>query len=138
MSKKFIILIQLVVCVIAVIMISLYGRNPEMWRDFEYCEEIYFIVNNERVDNGTEIEISADYANGGQYQLVWYVGPEDATNKTVRFDSNSANVTVDPYGLVTFVTDDGATIRIYTTDKSLLSASIQLTILPPDGGELPF
>lgn len=139
MSKKFIILIQLVVCVIAVVMISLYGRNPEMWKDFEYCEVIYFLYDSARVESGTEIEIPRAEEGGTlTYQLEWYVGPEDASVKEVRFHSNSSNVVVDENGLVTFLSDEGATIYIFTTDNSLLSANIKLTIGLPGGGELPF
>lgn len=135
MSKKLIVLIQLVVCVAAVVIISLYGRNPEMWKDFQYVEEIYFLVNEERVQNGYELELD----NGTQeYQLTWYVGPSDATFKSVRFESsNPDKVAVNENGQVTFSSDEGAVIYVYTTDNSLLNAYINLTIKPAGGGVLP-
>lgn len=135
MSKKMIILIQLAVCVIAIIVISLYGRNPENWRDFNYCESLYFLVDDSRVPRGYEIELENDTET---YQLIWFVGPENATIKTVRFLSYNENVLVDENGLVTFLSDEGATIYIYTTDNSLLSSEIMFSFLLSEGGDLPF
>lgn len=135
MSKKLIVLIQLVVCVAAVVIISLYGRNPEMWKDFQYVEEIYFIVNDERVQDGYELELASGTTT---YQLVWFVGPDNATIKEVRFESsNPDKVAVNENGQVTFSSDEGAVIYMYTTDNSLLNAHINLTIKPAGGGVLP-
>lgn len=135
MSKKVLILIQIAVVVIAVIIISLYGRNPETWKDFNYCEEVYFLVDDEKVANDYELEL---VDGTDSYQLVWYVGPEKSTIKAVRFSSDNGNVLVDDEGLLTFlVKNEGVVITIFTTDNSLLSRRIMISFGPPSGGELP-
>ena len=135
MSKKIIILIQLVVCVSAVVIISFFGRNPEIWRDFQYCESIHFTINGERVESGTEVELEHGTKT---YQLEWVILPDEATMKDVVFICESDNVSVNESGLVEFLTDDeGATIIIKTKDESNLSSEITLTIKPDHGGELP-
>ncbi|NCB48061.1 MAG: hypothetical protein EOM55_00300 [Clostridia bacterium] len=135
MSKKVLILIQIAVVVIAVIIISLYGRNPENWKDFNYCEEVYFLVDGEKVANDYELELQDGTIT---YQLVWYVGPENSTIKTVRFSSDNSNVSVGEGGLLTFLmANEGAVITIFTTDNSLLSRRIIISFGPPSGGQLP-
>jgi len=135
MSKKLIIFIQLVVCLAAVIIISLYGRNPELWKDYQLVEDIYFTYEDEEVVNGYEIELEYGTTN---FQLTWVIAPEDATIKTVRFYTDNTNVIVDEEGYVTFSTDEGAAVYMSTTDNSLKTIYIQLTILPSNnGGEIP-
>ena len=135
MSKKVLILIQIAVVVVAVIIISLYGRNPETWKDFNYCEEVYFLVDGEKVANDYELELDD---GTDSYQLVWYVGPEKATIKDVRFSSDNSNVSVNEEGLLSFLSEnEGAVITIFTTDNSLISRRIIISFGPPSGGELP-
>lgn len=135
MSKKLIIFIQLVVCIAAVIIISLYGRNPELWKDYQLVEHIYFTIEGEVVENAFELELDYGTTN---FQLTWLIEPDDATIKSVRFYTNNPNVIVDNEGYVTFTTDEGAAIYISAEDNSLKTVYIQLTLKPfEEGGQLP-
>jgi len=120
-------------------MVSFYGRNPEFYRDHKYVEDLYFIVNGNQVSSGYEVFIEYEDRTI-PYQLTWFVGPDDATNKTVEFSTNntSGNVEVSQSGLVIFRTDESTTIFMRTTDESLITVSIKITIKPASGGgELP-
>lgn len=135
MSKKLIIFIQLVVCVAAVIIISLYGRNPELWKDYELVENVYFTVNGEVVENAYEIEFDYGTTN---YQLTWIIEPDNATIRDVRFYTDNSSVIVNEEGYVTFTTDGGGAVYMSALDNSLKTVYILLTIKPFDnGGELP-
>ncbi len=126
MNKKVIILIEIIICITAIVIISIFGNIPEMWRDFEYASSLNFTVKNvELLQNETS------------YQLEWTLGPENATIKAVRFTTDQKHVTVSPEGLVTFSKNQGATIIILTTDGSNLKDSINITFKAPGGGTIP-
>lgn len=125
MNKKIIILIEIVICIAAIVVISIFGNIPEMWRDFEYASSIQFSVKNVELPRGTTT-----------YQLEWTIGPENATIQEVRFSSAQEHVIISETGLVTFTKEQGATIQVFTTDGSYLSDSINITFKAPGGGTI--
>jgi hypothetical protein len=125
MNKKMVILIEFIVCVMSIIIISIFGNMPEVWRDFEYCKTINFAEDNVELPNGTQ-----------EYQLIWFIGPQTATNKQVRFTASNDNVIISSDGLVTFSRQEGVTIMVKTTDGSNLKAYIDITFKAPGGGTI--
>ena len=74
-------------------------------------------------------QTSASVTEGETLQLTATVMPEDATEKTVTWESSSEDVaTVDQNGLVTAVAAGTATITATTIDGSELSASCEVTV----------
>ncbi len=64
-------------------------------------------------------ERSVTLENGKTFQLVATVIPEDASDKSVRWESSNEDVvTVDENGLVTAVGTGNAEVRVYTNDKN--------------------
>ncbi len=124
MSKKIIVLIEFVVCVLAVVIVSVFGNNPETWRDFKQASEISVEVPSVRLE-----------ADADSYQLVWKIGPEDVTVKEVTFSSQGIlrnYITIDESGLVTFLEKKMVTIIIRTTDGSNLSVSVDISFKKVD------
>ncbi len=95
----------------------------------------YFGSIVEMVDTiiATSIELNqtgAELTEGETLQLMVTVLPEDATDKTVTWESSNESVaTVDENGLVTAVVPGIATITVTTNDGSNLSASCVVNVL---------
>ena len=83
----------------------------------------------------TEVSLdksTAKIAPNGTVQLVATVGPDDATNKTLKWESNNKDVaTVDTEGLVTGVADGQATITATAADGSNVFGSCVVTVETP-------
>ena len=58
MSKKIIVLIEIIVCIMAIVVVSLFGLQAENWRDMVYATSIEFYEDDitmvESVYNGKE------------------------------------------------------------------------------------
>ena len=67
---------------------------------------------------------------GEEVQLVVEILPEDATDKTLEWESSDENVaTVDASGLVKVISQGEAVITVSTTDGSNLSAECRVSIV---------
>ena len=72
---------------------------------------------------------TATLTPGGTKQLTATVAPSNATNKTLKWTTNNANIaTVSNSGLVTAVAPGNCTITATTTDGSNKSATCQITV----------
>ena len=131
MSKKIIILIEFVVCFIATIMISIFGINPENWRDYKYTEYLNFTETN--------IQLEAD---DDSCEISWEIGPYDATIKTISFiyDKNICNISEIDYNnckaIVTFVQKIGVTITGRTQDGKKNTSRINITFSNSGSGNV--
>ena len=155
MSKKLIVLIEIVVCVMAIIVVSLFGLNPENWRDNVYATGIEFYENDvtlidEKYQPTDEIKLQIVLDKASHtYQLKWRILPETATVKDVVFafsggikqengDVTDGNVTVTKDGLVVFSKEvKGLTITVSTTDGSNYSDRISIIPYVNQTGDLP-
>lgn len=152
MTKKVIVAIEFVVCVLAIVIISVFGLNPETWRDFVPASSLT-ITNESNAQTG--ITVTRETVNGREivyakiprgmrtYQIYWVIGPENATIQQISFTSAEINaniISVDDTGLVSFLTTgtQGATVVLSTTDGTNRRATIVITFdIGSDGGDIP-
>ena len=127
MTKKIVVIVVIVECVLAVLMVSLLGAAIENAHKETKCTEIYFTNSDYeklRDDWIQPVELT-DSKRG--YQLYWVVSPDNTTDKSVVFESSDPeNVIVSPTGYVTFFEDVAVTITITAADGSNRSDSVQL------------
>lgn len=88
------------------------------------------VTVNNRLATSISLSKSNTQLNVGESeQLIAYVYPDNATNKTVNWRSSNENIArVSSNGLVTAVSAGTATITATTTDGSNLSASCVVTV----------
>ena len=102
-----------------------------------YVEPIVLVESIEPEADAMEIEFESE-----PFSIEITVGPEDADDKSVSWESSNPDVvTVDEDGLITVVGSGEATITVTANDGSEVSATIEITVLLPknrlsyDGGE---
>ena len=124
MNKKVVFLLVVLECIMAVFIVSFFGKAIEDARAKRLCQEIYCTdANGVKIPDGEKIEVEFVGANIS-YKIYWQIIAPDATEKEVEFTSNNELVEVSLYGaekncaLVTFF------------DKE---ASAEITILAKDG-----
>jgi len=135
MTKKIIILLEIVFCILAVVIISVIGNNPETWRDFQSISSIEFVNGTEETNPFTvdaetgEKTVTISWASNVaelEYQVYWKILPENATITEIELTSSIQDATivnVSDSGLVTFksrtvLINNGFSITIKTTDKT--------------------
>ena len=106
MSKKIVVLAVFLECILAVFLISFFGKIIEDLRADVLCEEIYFTdETGEKIEDGVAIEVTLTDLKMS-HQLYWVLGPENVSNKEVSFTSSKPEyVIIDPTGNVTFFDD---------------------------------
>ena len=136
MTKKIIILLEIVFCVLAVVIISVVGNNPETWRDFQPVSSIQFVngtseTNEFEVDEETgEKTVTITWASSVvelQYQVYWEILPENATTTEIELTPSIEDVNI-----VT-VSDDGNIV--FKSRSTLLSSGFSITIKTTDKTE---
>ena len=127
MNKKVVVLAVFLECILAVLIVSFFGKMIEDLRDTILCEEIYFTYETgEKIEDDVLLEVSLSPSNRG-YQLHWEISPENASNKEVEFISSKPDlVVVDNTGMVTFFVDVDVIITVRTLDGSGKMDSITL------------
>ncbi len=128
--KKSVVIIIALIYVLSVITVTLFGLQHKSFNEIIYVSQVEIIEPNASFDQngGKYIRITPDESGGGQYQLVWEVTPENATNTAVTFnyDKQKSYVTVDENGLVTFTGQGAITITVTAADGTSQSDSIQI------------
>ncbi len=152
MTKKVIVAIEFVVCVLAIVIISVFGLNPETWRDFvpvnsltitNQSNEAAGITVTKETVNGREVVYAKIPRGTRTYKINWVIGPENATIPEISFTSAEINaniISIDDTGLVSFLTTgtQGATIVLSTTDGTNRRATIIITFdIGSEGGDIP-
>lgn len=133
MSKKIVLIVVLIECILAVLLISLFGQaiyssTPKL------VNEVYFTYENgEKIADDQHLEVVLTDTKR-DYQLYWTVDPENAQNPNVVFSSsNPSSVIVDASGRVTFRrTVLSVTITVSTLDGSNKNDVIILTVNEAD------
>ncbi len=133
MSKKIVFIVVLIECILAVLLISLFGQaiyssSPKL------VNEVYFTYENgEKIADDQHLEVFLTDTKR-DYQLFWAVDPENAHNTSVEFSSSDPNsVIVDASGRVTFRrTVLSVTITISTLDGGNKKDVIILTVNEAD------
>ena len=128
MNKKTLILVVLVECILAIVLISIFGKAIESLYQKTLCTEIYFVDDNgNRIEEDALIVVDINDSNL-DYQLKWVVVPDDASNKDVAFTASpSKYAVIDEYGKITFLQENvSITVVISTTDGSGKQATLRI------------
>ena len=127
MNKKIVVLAVFLECILAVLIVSFFGKMIEDLRDTILCEEVYFTYETgEKIEDDTLVEVALSPSNRA-YQLHWKIDPENTSNKEVEFISSKPDlVVVDNTGLVTFFVDVDVLITVRVLDGSGKTDSITL------------
>lgn len=151
MSKKTVVIIEFIVCVLAIIVISIFGLAPDTWRRDVPATKLE-VVNVS--DPAKDIEVTHTTKNGRdvvniklprtvlEYKLLWKISPEDATNTQIRFTSSAINdkiISVSEEGVVKFLTNKfvGVSIVLQTTDGTNLRVDVSITFqVDEQGGDI--
>ncbi len=127
MNKKLVILAVLLECILAVLLVSFFGKAIEDARKDVLCEDIYFVTETgEKIDDdvGIEVELSDTKLS---YKLYWKIIAKNTTKKEVEFvSSKPESVIIDQTGIVTFLEETDVVITIRAMDGSGKSDSITL------------
>ena len=139
MNKKIVFLVVVIECILAIFVVSFFGKAIEDARAEKLCKDIYFVdENGEKIPDGVDIEYSFE-GSTISYQLHWVLVSEDTTQKEVEFISNNDLVIVTNTGLVTFLdTEAFAEITIMAKDGSGKVDTITLLPALKGGGEIEF
>ncbi len=128
MNKKIVALFLFVFCIIATVVIGIFGKIPDPASRIA-VEEIAFIDRGRpsynfapEVNDDQEKLIKIQRGNA-TYQLEWQILPSNATDQSVRFIilSGAAYSSISTTGLITFHAEQSITIRILSNirdDKS--------------------
>ena len=132
MKKSVVILIG-VIYGLSIVVVTLFGLRHQSFNDIIYVSQIEIIEENASfLADGTKyINLPVSEDGTCQYQLVWKVTPDNATNGDVSFiyDNQNTNVKIDENGLVTFTSpgyNDSVLITVKAKDGTSQSDAIRL------------
>ncbi|MBQ7977418.1 MAG: hypothetical protein IJ301_02310 [Clostridia bacterium] len=149
MTKKAVVAIEVVVCLLAVVIISIFGINPEAWRDDIPAQSL--VITNQS-DPVREIDVTRSTDTNGrevvnvklpssirEYQIEWEISPENVTVTQISFTSAQIGgniISISDTGLVNFLTNsnEGATIMLKTTDGTNRIAQMIITFKASSSG----
>lgn len=131
MNKKTIILFLFIFCLLSTIAMSVWGKVPDP-TSINVTGIAFTDVT--RAANNFECELNDDdekiiYLARGTttYQLTWKILPEDASDKSVSFQSSNTDVaTVNETGLVTIYQEYTFEITIYSNLKDAKSDNVNI------------
>jgi len=137
MSKVLVFFIEAITIVASVVIISIFGINPELSGNTIYINSINFTCGEMVNQDGNMVRQLKLPSGTTEYQLTWTISPTNATYPDeIRFTCYNNYVTITSEGRVTFAfpsgTETGVIIKVLTTDGSGLSDTI--TILFDSGG----
>ena len=128
--KKSVVIIIGVIYALSIVFVTLFGLKHNSFNEIIYVSQVEIIEENASYSsNGTKYLMLTPDENGVcQYQLVWTVSPDNATNSNVTFnyDKQKNYVSVDENGLVTFTSQGAVIVTITAADGTSNSDTIQL------------
>ena len=150
MTRKIIILLEIIFCVLAVVIISVVGNNPETWRDYQPVTSLEFVNSStqtnpfetdETGDKTVTIEWGSEVAEI-EYQLSWEILPTNATITEIELTLSIQDVTivsVSEDGLITFksrtaLLNNGCSITIKTVDITNKTDTLYFDFTADGGG----
>ena len=139
MSKKWIVLIEILTCVVGVVIVSIFGLLPEFTNDTVYTESAASTCDYTLTEDGRKlVTLERPLDNNPKvFQLEWEVTPENATDKSVTFISSDPSVaTVSETGFVQFLRMQGIVrITVQTNDDAKRTDTIYIEVpASTDGG----
>jgi hypothetical protein len=124
MNKKIIVLIVLAECILAILLVSFFGKVIEETRRDVVCQDIYFIDENGlKIEDGVPIivDIDSDALKPIRYKLKWKIITSKTTEKTVVIETSDKSVSYD-YGrgelVISPYCKKSVVITVRTTDGS--------------------
>lgn len=136
MNKKIVVIVVIVECILAVLLISFFGKAIENYRKQTLCQDIYFTdENGVKIEDDVVLTVEITDSNSST-QLYWKIITEKTAEKSVELKSSNPLVLVDNTGKVTFLDLVTVVITVYATDGSEKSDSITLTIKQSTGGNV--
>ena len=131
--KKSVIIIISVIFVISIALVNFLGVNPKVFNEIIYVSNVSFVDENIKTGTDSEgkeykyIRLSPDENGERTYQINYSIGPDNATNKGVRYAISSKSATVDENGLVTFTKKGDAVVTIMPIDGSNCSDTLTIS-----------
>ena len=137
MNKKIVIMLTAIVCVVSVILVSIFGQVPNFQTNVlvkeiiieGYLDKNGNVIACEKNKSGENI-IWLDKIEAGETTVVlkWSVSPENASNPDVYFSTgiDDGSIVVSDQGIVTFYTSTrtNCIVTIKAKDGSLTSARV--------------
>ena len=119
MSKKIVFLIVLIECILAVLLIGVFGGAIFSAINKKPVTDLYFTdKDGVKIEDNINLEVELTDSNI-DVQLYWVVIPDDASEQKVSFTSSKPDVAiVSESGLVTFFEDESVTITVQALDGS--------------------
>ena len=137
MNKKIVIMLTAIICVVSVILISIFGQVPNFQTNVlvksitieGYLDKNGNVIPCEKNNAGEDV-IWLDEIEAGETTIVlkWTVNPDNASNPDVYFTTgiDDGSIVVSDQGIVTFYTSTrtNCVVTIKAQDGSLVSARV--------------
>ncbi|MBR2303481.1 MAG: hypothetical protein IKA42_06745 [Clostridia bacterium] len=151
MNKKTIIMLTAIICVVSIILVSIFGQVPNFQTNVlvktisieGYLDKNGNIIPCEKNNAGEDI-IWLDKIEAGETSIVlkWKINPNNASNPDVYFSTgiDDDSIVVSDQGIVTFYTSTrtNCVVTIKAKDGSLVFARViimkRVSNNSPDGG----
>ena len=128
--KKSVVISIGIIYALSIFLVTFFGLRHKTFNEIIYVSQVEIIEPKASYTaEGTKyIILSPDEEGKREYQLVWKVTPDNATNAAVTFDydKQKANVTVDENGLVTFASRGSIDISIVASDGTSQRDTIKI------------
>ena len=137
MNKKTVIMLTAIICVVSVILVSIFGQVPNFQTNVlvkTIAIEGYLDKNGKVIacekNNAGENVIWLDKIEAGETSIVlkWKINPDNASNPDVYFSTgiDDGSIVVSDQGIVTFYTSTrtNCVVTIKAKDGSLVSARV--------------
>ena len=119
MSKKIVFIIVLIECILAVLLIGVFGGAIFSAINKKPVTDLYFTYQDgTKIEDGITLEVELS-DSVRDVQLYWAVLPDDASEQKVSFTCSKPDAAVvNDAGVVTFFVDVSVTITVQSLDGS--------------------
>jgi hypothetical protein len=145
MNKKVVAMLLVVFCIIATIVISVFGKLPE--DSYRTAVESIEFIDPTQEDDKCKLNSDGDKiieipVGTKEYQINYIINPSDATELDVTFViiNGAEYAEISKEGLITFTKEYSITVKIYsnffdnkTDEVIILFGGDNVSIIPPDG-----
>ena len=130
MNKRVVFIIVLIECVLAVLLISIFGQAIFNAVNTVVVQEVYFTyADGTKIEDGKTLSVELSDSKM-DYQLYWEILPDNASNQKVTFTASKPDkVEVNAAGVVTFYDEVSVTIIIHTEDGNHYD---EIVLIPVD------
>ena len=142
MNKKIVIMLAALMCVVSVILVSIYGQVPDFQTNIlvsdivveGYIDKEGNLIPCEENTKGEKFIFIEDIEPGETtIVLKWTINPENASNPDVSFKVNveDGSVVVSQQGIVTFYTADITKVSVVILPNDGGTDGVKITIMKP-------